>query len=80
MTRLTLNADKLKRDALRDKRAKLLDAWDIAKGNILIGVDVVTDEQMQALIAWYKRVLDLDEQAIEKPPQEIQRYVKEKKV
>lgn len=76
MTRLTLNADKLKRDALRDKRAKLLDAWDIAKGNILIKVDIVTDEQMKELIAWYKRVLDLDEQAIENPPQEIVRYMK----
>lgn len=76
MTRLTLNAEKLKQDKLREKRAKLLDAWDIAKGNILIKVDIVTDEQMQELIAWYKKVLDLDEQAIENPPQEIVRYVK----
>lgn len=74
MTKGTLNRDVLKAKELRDKRKPLLEAWDIAKGNILIGVDVVTAERMEYLKEWYRDVLDLDETAINIVPKEIMKY------
>lgn len=60
---------------LREKRAPLLKAFDIYKSNLLIGALVVSEEEQQEVITWYNLILDLDEDAINNPPEIIIRYV-----
>lgn len=76
MTHLTLNRNEIHAKELRAKRAPLLDAWDIAKGNIILGIDTVSPERMADLITWYRAILELDEKALDTVPEEIKKYLK----
>ena len=60
---------------LREKRAPLLKAFDIYKSNLLVGALVISEEEQQEVITWYNLILDLDEDAINNPPEIILRYV-----
>lgn len=60
---------------LRGKRAPLLKAFDIYKSNLLVGALVISEEEQQEVITWYNLILDLDEEAINNPPEIILRYV-----
>lgn len=75
MRRTHLNDEVIRVKELRDKRKPILEAWDIAKGNIAVGVEVVTAERKAELIAWYKKMLDLDEEALSNIPQEVAKYI-----
>lgn len=60
---------------LRTKREPLLKAFDIYKSNFIVGVLVISDEQSQEVNTWYNLILELDESAINNPPDVISRYI-----
>lgn len=62
-------------NTLRVKREPLLKAFDIYKSNLIVGAIVLSDEEQQEIIDWYNLILDLDEDAINNPPQAISRYL-----
>jgi hypothetical protein len=62
---------------LRTKRAPLLTAFDIYKSNLIVGAIEATEEEKAAVISWYKKILDLDEEAIENPPDLVKQYINE---
>lgn len=61
------------RQYLRSHRDSLFAAFDIYKTNVFYGIE--NDSDRQLIIEWYQRVLDLDEDAINNPPQKIARYL-----
>ncbi len=60
----------------RHLREPLLNAFDIHKSNIAYGVTTESKEAHDACLAWYRRLLDLDEDAIISPPECIRRHVR----
>ncbi len=60
---------------LRSKRKPLLNAFDIHKTNISYGVETETEEEREIIVNWYHLVLDLNEEAINNPPQGIKRHL-----
>lgn len=62
-----------KKQVLRDKREIILKAFDIYKINVFYGID--SDANHQAILTWYQAILDLDEEAIKNPPQEVRKYL-----
>lgn len=62
-------------DILRNKREPLLKAFDIYKTNLIVGVISLSEEQKQEVITWYNLILDLDETAINNPPEAVSRYL-----
>lgn len=60
---------------LRDKREPLLKAFDIYKSNLIVGGISLSDEEKQQVIDWYHLILDLDEGAIDNPPDVISKYL-----
>lgn len=62
-----------KLEELRAKREPLLQAFDIYKSNVSYGI--VADINRVEIITWYNSILDLDEETINNPPQEIRRYM-----
>ena len=60
---------------LRQKRTKLFKAFDIFKGNTYLGIDNVSEERKTEIIAWYHKALDLDANAIDNYPQELEKYL-----
>ena len=60
---------------LRDKREPLLKAFDIYKSNLIVGAITLHEDEKQKVITWYNLILDLDEDAINNPPQVILRYL-----
>lgn len=64
---------------LRSKRKTLLRAYDIYKINFYYGIEVV--DTLEAKTAkemiddWYKKILNLDESAINNPPERIKYYM-----
>lgn len=62
-------------DILRGKRAPLLEAFDIYKSNLIVGAITPTEEEKQEVLDWYQLILDLDEEAINNPPELIVRYI-----
>lgn len=72
---LLSNLPEEKKNFLRQKRAKLLNAFDILKGNVNFGVEQLTDFERQEIIVWYKSMLDLEEWAFTVIPQKILRYL-----
>lgn len=58
---------------IRSIRESLLNAFDIYKTNVSYGVE--NDENHDQIVAWYRLILDLDENAINNPPEEIKRYL-----
>ena len=74
MSKLLENA-KHNQEVLRNKRAKLFKAFDILKENINFGIDTITEERKQEIIVWYNKALDLDYNAIENYPSELEKYL-----
>lgn len=50
-----------KTDQLRRKRATLLVAFDVYKANVDYGILSETEEERQAVLAWYQSLLDITE-------------------
>nr|DAN10080.1 MAG TPA: hypothetical protein [Caudoviricetes sp.] len=71
-----LNGLAVRSEALRTLRAPLLDAFDIYKSNVYYGIITETDEQHEAIVAWYHNLCDLKESAISEPPAGIRKYLK----
>lgn len=64
-----------KLNTLRAKREPLLKAFDIYKTNLIVGAISLPEEQKQEVIIWYNLILDLDEDAINNPPETILKYI-----
>lgn len=62
-------------NALRDKRKVLLNAFDTYNINVTRGFIKENEEQKQAIVEWYQSILDLDENAINNPPERIKYYL-----
>ena len=62
-------------DVLRNKRAKLFKAFDIYKENVNYGLIEETQETHSKLATWYQKCLDLDFEAIETCPSELDKYL-----
>lgn len=60
---------------LREKREPLLKAFDIYKSNLIVGAISLSDAEKQQVIDWYHLILDLDEEAINNPPDVISKYL-----
>lgn len=60
---------------LRQKRESLLKAFDIYKSNLIVGAISLSDAEKQQVIDWYNFILDLDEEAINNPPDVISKYL-----
>lgn len=80
-----LLADKL--DAVRRRRAPLLRAFDVYKGNVYYGVETETENEKTAILAWYDAMLTLPEnvtleEEVTWPeiPAKIERYVQKRSV
>lgn len=69
--------EEAKLNLLRMKREPLLAAFDIYKSNLIIGAIDVTETEKSEVLEWYHAILDLDETAIQNPPDTVKRYVKE---
>lgn len=80
-----LLADKL--DAVRRRRAPLLRAFDVYKGNVYYGVETETEGEKTEILAWYEAMLTLPENVtLEKEitwpetPAKIERYLQKRSV
>ena len=62
-------------EVLRVKRTKLFKAFDIYKENINYGLIEETQETHDKLVVWYNACLELDYDAINEYPQEIEKYL-----
>jgi len=62
-------------ELLRAKRKRLFRAFDIFKGNTYLGIVNVSEERKTEIIAWYQKALDLDADAINNYPQELNKYL-----
>lgn len=62
-------------EVLRVKRAKLFKAFDIYKENINYGLIEETQETHDKLVAWYQLCLELDYDAINEYPSELNKYL-----
>lgn len=74
MSRLLENA-KHNVDVIRNKRARLFKAFDIFKENVNFGIIPLSDERKYEIIAWYSKCLELDYQAINNYPSELNKYL-----
>lgn len=71
----TEELERQRKQELRAKREPLLKAFDTYKTNIVYGLVEETEEERNDIVAWYKRLLDLDEAAIENVPSNISYYL-----
>ena len=62
-------------EVLRNKRTKLFKAFDIYKQNVAYGLINETEQQHENITTWYQECLELDYDAINNCPQEIQKYL-----
>ena len=62
-------------EVLRKKRAKLFKAFDIYKENVNYGLINETQETHDKLVVWYNLCLELDYNAINNVPSELERYL-----
>lgn len=61
--------------AIRQLRQPLLEAFDVYKSNINYGVETETAKERAEIVAWYNKLLDKDETALENIPEKIKRYL-----
>ncbi len=61
--------------AKRQLRKPLLEAFDIYKSNVYYGVVSETEEEHAAVLAWYRSLLNLEEDALTVVPDGIMQYV-----
>ncbi len=68
-----------KTEKLRNKREPLLEAYDRYKVNVLYGIekiDTLKEQTDKKLIDdWYRKILDLNEEAINNLPEKIKYYL-----
>lgn len=57
----------------RFDREPLLRAFDVYKSNVAYGIE--PDTHHDTIIQWYKDILDLNEDAINNPPDDIKKYL-----
>ena len=62
-------------EVLRKQRAKLFKAFDIYKENVNYGLINETQETHDKLVVWYNACLELDYNAINEYPSELERYL-----
>lgn len=62
-------------EVLRKQRAKLFKAFDIYKENVNYGLINETQETHDKLVVWYNSCLELDYNAINEYPEELNRYL-----
>ena len=62
-------------DIKRKLRSPLLKAFDVYKTNVQYGIIEETQEEHEAIIAWYHDLLDLDQTAIDNPPAKVRSYL-----
>ena len=60
---------------LREKRKSLFKAFDILKENVNFGIDTLTQERKEEILVWYQKALDLDYNAINEYPSELEKYL-----
>ena len=60
---------------LRNQRAKLFKAFDIYKQNVAYGLIQEDEETHNRLASWYLACLELDYDAINTCPSELERYL-----
>lgn len=60
---------------LREKRKSLFKAFDILKENVNFGINTLTQERKQEILVWYQKALDLDYNAINEYPSELEKYL-----
>ena len=61
--------------AKRGLREPLLKAFDIYKSNVNYGIEIETIEENSEIVYWYRKLLDLEESALENIPKKISRYL-----
>ena len=61
--------------AIRQLRQPLLEAFDIYKSNVAYGVEMETEFEKAEILAWYKGLLDKEENSLKNVPLKIQRYL-----
>lgn len=61
--------------AKRQLRKPLLEAFDIYKSNVYYGIVSETEEEHAAVLAWYRKLLDLEDDSLTVVPDEIARYL-----
>lgn len=64
-----------KNNKLRNIRTTLLMAFDIYKSNYIVNAIEVSEERNEEILVWYHAILDLDEDAINNPPEEVKKYL-----
>lgn len=74
-SKMNLNARAIDDMVLRSKREPILTAWDTFKTNESFGIITITEERKAEIISWYYAILDLDEYAIDNPPEEVKKYL-----
>lgn len=62
-------------EVLRQKRKSLFKAFDILKENVNFGIDTISEERKQKILVWYQKALDLDFNAINEYPSELEKYL-----
>lgn len=67
--------ESIKKDNLRAKREPILVAFDKYKTNVIYGIEEENTEEKIAVLEWYKKALNLDEDAIENVPDKIKYYL-----
>lgn len=60
---------------LRDQRSKLLSTFDTYNVNVTRGITLETQAQKEKIMKWYYLMLDLNEEAIQNPPEEIVYFI-----
>lgn len=64
-----------KMDSLRSKRQPLLVAFDKYNMLVMRNIIIETNEQFKQIKGWYAKILDLDEAALQSPPEEIIKFL-----
>lgn len=62
-------------DVLRTHRARLFKAFDIFKENVNFGITTLSDDRKLEIINWYNLCLELDYNAINNYPSELEKYL-----
>lgn len=60
---------------LRQQRTRLFKAFDILKENVNFGIDELTQERKEEILVWYHKALDLDYDAMNEYPSELDKYL-----
>lgn len=60
---------------LRSIRKDLLCAFDVYKSNVNFGILPQTEQEIQTVVGWYKKLLDLKEEAFYSVPSQVAKYL-----